>query len=118
MSTVRDPIYGCELVMSRLDREGYAFHGKSRAHIVAWEEVNGPVPPGFELDHLCRRRNCRARHHLEPVTRAENERRKSAAWRMRRKVCPRGHDLWLNAIPTPEGGRVCRTCNREALTPD
>jgi hypothetical protein len=109
-----DPIFGCELVTSRLDRDGYAFHGKTRAHIVAWVAKHGAVPAGLELDHLCRRRNCRAVHHLEAVTRGENEMRKLARYRMRRLTCPNKHDLKLNGIVTPEGGRVCRQCNREA----
>lgn len=113
MSTERDPIFGCELVTSRLDRDGYAFHGKSRAHIVAWVARSGAIADGLELDHLCRRRHCVALHHLEPVTRSENELRKSWRYRARRKVCPRGHKLSETRAITPEGGIVCRQCNRE-----
>ena len=119
MSTARDPIFGCELATGRLDPDGYAYHGRSRAHIVAWLAAHGEIGVDehgrkLELDHLCRRRNCVALHHLEPVTRAENERRKSWRYRARRTTCPRGHELSSTAIITPEGGRVCRTCNRDA----
>jgi hypothetical protein len=114
MSTERDPIFGCELVTSRLDRDGYAYHGRSRAHIVAWEREHGQLADGLELDHLCRRRNCIALHHLEPVTRAENERRKAWRVRARRALCPRGHELAQTRVVTPERGMVCRACNREA----
>lgn len=106
--------FGCLLVTHRLDREGYAFHGKTRAHIHEWTQVNGPVPDGLVLDHLCRRRNCKAVHHLEPVTQSENEKRKSWRYRAKRTHCPRGHELANTAIVTPQGGRVCRTCNKEA----
>lgn len=114
MSTERDPIFGCELATGRKDDDGYAFHGRTRAHIAAWEAANGRVPDGLELDHLCRRRACKALHHLEPVTRSENELRKSWPYRARRKLCPRGHQLAIHGIVTPEGGRVCRQCNRDA----
>ena len=114
VSAVRDPIFGCLLVTSRLDADGYAYHGRSRAHIVAWVERHGPIPPGLEIDHLCRRRNCRETAHLEPITRAENERRKSWAWRARRKLCPRGHAM-RDAVITPEAGRLCRTCQQELV---
>ena len=114
MSTERDPVFGCELWTGRLDRDGYGFHGRSRAHIVAWTPSHGPVPEGFELDHLCRRRHCCALHHLELVTRRENELRKSWRYRARRTMCPRGHSLATNRIVTPEGGCVCRRCNRDA----
>jgi len=112
--------FGCELVTSRLDSWGYAYHGKSRAHIVAWVERHGPLPLSasgepLQLDHWCRRRNCRALHHLEPVTRSENQKRKSWAYRCRIKVCPRGHSM-DGAVVTPEMGRVCRTCNKEATS--
>jgi hypothetical protein len=116
VSTERDPVFGCELWTGRLDAEGYAYHGRSRAHIVAWERANGPVPEGKELDHLCRRRHCVALHHLEMVTRRENELRKSWRYRAKRVRCPDGHELAVHDIVTPEGGRVCRACNREAIS--
>lgn len=113
MPAERDPIFGCLLVTSRLDRDGYAFHGKSRAHIVAWCEKNGPVPDGMELDHMCRRRHCKAVHHLELVTHAENEKRKSWAYVLKRERCPKGHDLRVHRQILPTRGVVCRACNRE-----
>lgn len=115
MSTERDPVFGCELVTSRLDRDGYGFHGKTRAHLHAWTNEHGPIAEGMELDHMCRRRNCVALHHLELVTRSENEKRKSWRYRAKRKLCPVGHDLQTNGVVTPEGGRVCRACNRAAM---
>ncbi len=45
------------------------------AHVVSWEAVNGDVPDGMELDHLCRNQLCVRPDHLEPVTHAENVRR-------------------------------------------
>ena len=115
LSSELDPIFGCDLVTTRLDRDGYAYHGKSRAHVVAWINVHGPLPDGMEIDHLCRRRNCRALAHLEMVTRSENERRKSWRHRVKRSRCARGHDLSLHGIVTPEGGRICRACNAENI---
>ena len=112
MSYTIDPVFGCHLATGRTDREGYAFHGKTRAHIAAWQRENGPVPEGFELDHACRRRHCCRVVHLEAVTRSVNEQRKS--WKRRARIthCKHGHDLATNGMVTPEGGRVCRTCSR------
>lgn len=45
------------------------------AHRVAWMLAGRTVPPGLDLDHLCRRRHCVNADHLESVTRAENLRR-------------------------------------------
>jgi hypothetical protein len=98
----------------RSDKDGYGLAGRQRTHTKAWVEANGAVPEGKELDHTCRRRNCRALHHLELVTRSENELRKSWRYRARRKTCSKGHDLQIHRAVTPEGGVTCRTCNREA----
>ncbi|HEY1554847.1 MAG TPA: HNH endonuclease [Kofleriaceae bacterium] len=86
-----------------------------RAYIIVFDKERGPIARGLVRDHLCRLRLCVAPHHLEPVTKDENERRKSWRYRVRIARCPAGHDLKLFAIVTPEGGRVCRECNRLAL---
>lgn len=117
MSSIIDSVFGCELATGRLDRDGYAYHGRSRAHIVAWERAHGPIPDGMEVDHLCRRRSCRAVHHLELVSRLENDRRRSWFYRVRRTTCPQGHDMRTNRAVTPERGLTCRICNRRALGP-
>jgi len=109
-----DTTFGCVIASGRVDRDGYAFHGKTRAHIHAWTEAGRSIPEGMELDHLCRRRNCKALHHLELVTRSENEKRKRFGHRLKWK-CPKGHDMTTNRAITPEGGVTCRTCNREAI---
>lgn len=115
MSTTLDPVFGCVLATQRLDRDGYAFHGKTRAHIHAYVQAHGAVPEGLVLDHLCRRRNCIALHHLEAVTQSENEKRKSWKYRARRTHCPRGHELAKHRVVVPpNGGIVCRQCNQEA----
>lgn len=117
MSTF-DPVFGCQFASGRLDRDGYAFHGKTRAHIHAWEVANGPIPDGLEVEHRCRRRNCIALHHLRLVTRSENEKLKSLAYRLK-VPCPKAgdsqHDPSTNRAVTPEGGVTCRACNREAI---
>jgi hypothetical protein len=113
VSSTFDPIFGCELVTHRLDRDGYAFHGKTRAHIAAWTAANGEIAPGLEVEHRCRRRNCIALHHLRLVTRSENEKLKTFAYRLK-VPCPKGHDPNTNRAVTPEGGVTCRACNREA----
>lgn len=113
-STTYDPVFGCEVAQGKRDKDGYVLVGGRRAHIVAWESANGSVEDGKELDHTCRNRACCALIHLEPVTRAENERRKSWRWRSKIERCPRGHLLAETAIITGFGGRVCRTCRDEA----
>ncbi|MFL5861067.1 MAG: HNH endonuclease signature motif containing protein [Solirubrobacteraceae bacterium] len=66
-------------VWLRCTKNGYAWVTRARrtttAHIVNYERKVGPVPKGKELDHLCRVKHCIREDHLEPVTRAENNRR-------------------------------------------
>ena len=105
-------MYGCTRFAGKLDKDGYGRTGNRRlAHYVAWEEVNGPVPKGMTLDHLCRRRDCVNPMHIECVTQGENNRRKRWKYRVKRKMCGNEHELKRYGIRTPEGGIVCRICN-------
>lgn len=49
------------------------------AHHLYYEQKYGAVPPGAELDHLCHVPMCVNPDHLEPVTHAENMRRRGDA---------------------------------------
>jgi hypothetical protein len=51
------------------------------AHVFAWTVLRGPVPLGYDVDHLCRVKICVNPQHLEPVTRRENLRRSAASRR-------------------------------------
>jgi hypothetical protein len=107
-------LYGCTFWLGKLDRDGYGriWNGPGRpalAHREAWEARHGPIPAGLELEHRCRRRDCVALYHLKLVTRTQNERLKRWRSRVKAELCDAGHDA-LQAMVTPEGGRVCRIC--------
>jgi hypothetical protein len=113
-----DPVFACWLWTGRTDkRDGRALVWKGSrpapAQRVVYEAEVGPIPDGLELDHICRMPACVAPHHAEPVTRSENEKRKTLRHRMRWK-CPKGHEWPLNRVLTSAGGVTCRACNRGA----
>lgn len=56
------------------------------AHRYAWERINGKIPYGMTIDHLCENKRCVNINHLEMVTGAENTRRYSE----RRTICKNG----------------------------
>jgi HNH endonuclease len=94
-------------------------HGKPLyAHRVAYELVNGPIPEGLHLDHLCRVTLCVNPAHLEPVTRRENILRGESpiAKQARKTECLRGHPLsGANLYTDPKGKRSCKICRNEAV---
>lgn len=79
------------------------------AHRWTYEEMVGPIPDGLQIDHLCRNKGCVNPEHLEPVTHAENQRRKALA----RTHCPKGHEWTPENTYINGGGRHCRTCSRK-----
>lgn len=72
---------GCWNWTGTMRSNGYGAYRRGReqkaAHKVIYELRNGPVPAGYDLDHLCRNRACVNPAHLEPVSRSENLRRGS-----------------------------------------
>lgn len=52
-------------------------HSVVRSHRFAYEMTIGSIPPGKELDHICRNRLCVRPEHLRPVTRQENNQNKA-----------------------------------------
>ena len=78
------------------------------AHRWAYEHSVGPIPSGFDIDHLCRNRACVNTDHLEPVTRQENIRRAAAF----KTHCKSGHAFTYENTYIRPGTvhRRCRTC--------
>lgn len=90
---------------------------RTGAHRAAYELLVGPIPPGLDIDHLCRNRKCVNPAHLEPVTRSENLRRGiGGRWNADKPRCPQGHAYdAANTYHDKRGWRGCRKCRRAAV---
>ena len=89
--------------------------GLIHAHKWLWEQMNGPVPPGLELDHLCRTPGCVNPAHMEAVTHRENVLRGNAPTALNavKTHCPSGHAYdQANTYVGRDGSRRCRACAR------
>lgn len=86
------------------------------AHRFAYELLVGPIPDGYDIDHLCRTTLCVRPDHLEAVTHHENVMRGTSkqAQNARKTHCPQGHpyDAVNTYIQPSTGGRLCITCNK------
>ena len=83
------------------------------AHRFAYELAKGPIPRGWDVDHLCRHPWCVRPSHLEAVPHRTNILRgvSPAAKRFRQTACRKGHSLsGRNLIVERPGTRRCRTC--------
>ncbi|KKM80048.1 hypothetical protein LCGC14_1343730 [marine sediment metagenome] len=87
------------------------------AHRLAYECLSGVVPPGLQLDHLCRIRHCANPGHVEAVTGLENTRRgDTGVHKSSLTHCPQGHPYaGENLYICPAGFRECRECKRESV---
>lgn len=74
---------GCWQWQKSINQDGYGKTNIGRrqmyAHRKYYEGKYGPVPKGYELDHLCSNRACVNPDHLEPVLPRTNVRRSRAA---------------------------------------
>jgi hypothetical protein len=72
----------CLVVTSHTpNKDGYIrmFKGKDAQprcefyHRTVWQNVVGPIPEGYEVDHKCRNRRCCNIEHLQLLTRSEHK---------------------------------------------
>ena len=100
----------------RLDRYGYGVviaQGRgSGAHRISFMVHKGPIPPGLEIDHLCRNRACVNPSHLEAVIHRVNASRRPKDLS---PTCGSGRHHWTeeSTIRRPDGRRSCRFCDQE-----
>ncbi len=94
-----------------------------KAHRLAYELEEGPIPEGFQVDHLCHdpkkckggitcpHRRCCNPAHMKLVTNEENcaPHRKVQHF-VGKTHCPRGHEY---SGTNSRGARICRTCSNE-----
>ena len=75
-NSMRDPQTGCLVFMGPRNANGYGTPTPNRpgigAHRIAWVVHRGPVPPGYEIHHMCGTRSCIDPAHLDAVPVAEH----------------------------------------------
>jgi hypothetical protein len=111
----------CHLWTGPLDKDGYGtFYFKKknrRAHRVAYYLLNGAIPDGMVIDHICKNRHCVAPSHLRCVTVRENiltNSRSVSAQNAMKTHCKRGH-LFDRVYSKQRYCSVCEKLKSERL---
>lgn len=104
----------CWLWTAHTDKDGYGIYRAERknwrVHRLTYEDVNGPIPIGLVIDHLCRTRNCVRPSHLEATTAPDNVRRGFVL----QTHCSKEHEYTAsNTGKQSNGRRYCRQCERD-----
>lgn len=114
---------GCWIWTARVNRQRHGYgmlsvkrpngYGTALAHRVSYETYVGPIPPGFHVDHLCRKTICVNPRHLEAVTPLINLRRSHRDCPRLKTHCVKGHAfIGDNVVTEKRGQRACKTCVR------
>lgn len=110
----------CWLWRGSKTADGYGHFNALRKHHLAHRGVynllKGEIPPGMQLDHLCRTRLCVNPNHMEVVTQQENIRRGKTGENMRSRThCRRGHEYNEENTAHPRKNpkwRDCKLCRK------
>ncbi len=115
------PATGCWNWLGGLTSNGYSDFkigdGRRSGHVFSYLVYCGPIPAGYEIDHLCHNRACVNPAHLEAVPHLVNVRRGNAGLKNRSKThCKRGHPYDEANTQWRRGTnmRLCRICRRDA----
>lgn len=112
---------GCWLWVGYLNRDGYGILSgeefSTLAHRISYFCFKGQIPKNYEIDHLCRVRNCINPDHLESVTHKVNTLRGETlpAKNLKKTHCPKGHpyietNIYLEKSKYNTLLRRCKTC--------
>lgn len=83
--------------------------GPVRVHKWIWEQLNGPVPAGYEIHHRCENRACVNPAHLMVISHARN----MALGKLAKATqCKRGHEFTAENTRKKGNHRFCRACDR------
>lgn len=113
-SSHRPDLGPCLIYLGADNGNGYGqfrYNGRNGyAHRYAWERVNGDIPDGLTIDHLCRVRRCVEVTHMEPVDAVTNFRRGVESW----TTCRSGRHKRTPENTYVHGGRrYCIPCRRD-----
>lgn len=104
----------CWIWTAALFQGRYGAFNDTSAHRFSYEIKRGPIPPGLQIDHLCRVMQCVRPSHLEAVTCRENLLRGEtlAAENAAKTHCPKGHPYsgYNVKMDVKRNIRICRTC--------
>jgi hypothetical protein len=114
------PVGDCLLWTGHKDKDGYGVflfrRAMRKAHRMALWLANRPIPPGFVVNHTCRRRACVNPQHLTTISASENSKRDSnspAYVNSQKTHCKLGHpfDRYYPKRAKPgTGERYCSIC--------